>query len=128
MADNIRVAVVGAGFVGGQAHVPAFRKIPGSEIVVICDKLENRVKPLSEKYSIKYCLDYEEILNNPKINAVVLAVPTPFHFELAIKAMQKGKHVLCEMPLAPTIEKIRKMLLHAESLWWGGLEMPIRPL
>jgi predicted dehydrogenase len=109
MADNVRVAVVGVGFVGGQAHVPAFRKIPGSDMIVLCDKLENRVKALSEKYSVKYCLDYEEILNNPKVDAVVLSVPTPFHFELAIKAMQKGKHVLCEMPLAPTIEQIRKM-------------------
>jgi len=109
MADNVRVAVVGVGFVGGQAHVPAFRKIPGSDMIILCDKLENRVKALSEKYSVKYCLDYEEILNNPKVDAVVLAVPTPFHFELAIKAMQKGKHVLCEMPLAPTIEQIRKM-------------------
>jgi predicted dehydrogenase len=109
MADNVRVAVVGVGFVGGQAHVPAFRKIPGSDMIVLCDKLENRVKALSEKYSVKYCLDYEEILNNPKVDAVVLSVPTPFHFELAIKAMQKGKHVLCEMPLAPTIEQISKM-------------------
>jgi predicted dehydrogenase len=109
MADNVRVAVVGVGFVGGQAHVPAFRKIPGSDMIVLCDKIENRVKALSEKYSVKYCLDYEEILNNPKVDAVVLSVPTPFHFELAIKAMQKGKHVLCEMPLAPTIEQISKM-------------------
>ena len=109
MVDNVGVAVVGVGFVGGQAHVPTFRKIPGSELVVICDKIEARVKPLSEKYGVKYCLDYEEVLNDPKVDAVVLAVPTPFHSELAMKAMEKGKHVLCEMPLAPTIEQIRKM-------------------
>jgi len=109
MIDRVGIAVVGAGFVGGQAHVPAFKKIPESELVVICDKIESRVKPLSEKYGVKYCLDYEEVLKDRNVDAVVLAVPTPFHFELAIKAMEKGKHVLCEMPLAPTIEQIRKM-------------------
>ena len=115
MVDNVGVAVVGAGFVGGQAHVPAFRKIPGSELVVICDKIESRIKPLSEKYGVKYCLDYEEVLNNPDVDAVVLAVPTPFHAELAIKALEKGKNVLCEMPLAPTIGQIRKMEEAAEK-------------
>jgi len=115
MTENVGIAVVGAGFVGGQAHVPAFKKIPGSELVAICDKIEARVKPLSEKYGVKYHLDYEEVLKDSRVEAVVLAVPTPFHFDLSMKAIEKGKHVLCEMPLAPTIEQIRKMKEAAEK-------------
>ncbi len=115
MADNIGVAVIGVGFVGGQAHVPAFRKIPGSKLIVIGARTEKRVKVLSEKYGVRYCLDYEKILDDPEVDAVVLSVPTPFHYESAMKAMKKGKHVLCEMPLAPKIEQVRKMAETAQK-------------
>ncbi len=123
MAQNVGVAVVGVGFVGGQAHVPSFKKIPGSELIVLGARTERRVKDLSEKYNVKYCLDYDQILNDPKVNAVVLAVPTPFHFDSAVKAMGKGKHVLCEMPLAPTIAQVKQMQRTAERR--GVVLMPV---
>jgi predicted dehydrogenase len=98
---KVGVAVVGAGFVGGQAHVLALSKIPGSELVALCDQVEERIKKYADKYHVKYYLDYDQLLANPKVQAVVLAVPTPFHYEMSMKAIGKGKHVLCEMPLAP---------------------------
>lgn len=109
MSDKVGVAVIGVGFVGGQAHVPSFRKVEGSELVALCARTEKRVKPLAEKYGVKYYLDYNELLEDSRVQAVVVAVPTPFHHEVAIKAMRKGKHVLCEMPVAPTIEKVREL-------------------
>jgi predicted dehydrogenase len=113
--NNVGVAVVGVGFVGGQAHVPAFKKILGAELVILGARTESRVKPLSEKYGVPYCLEYDKILDNPKVDAVVLAVPTPFHYESAMKAIEKGKHVLCEMPLAPRISQIKEMQKAAEK-------------
>ena len=115
MAENVGVAVVGVGFVGGQAHVPSFRKIPGSNLVVLGARTERRVTKLSKKYGIRYCLNYDEILDNPDVNAVVLAVPTPVHYSAAMKAMQKGKHVLCEMPLAATLSQVKEMQRTAEE-------------
>jgi len=109
LVDKVGVAVVGVGFVGGQAHVPSFKKIEGSELVALGATTEKRVKPLAEQYGVKYYLDFHKLLEDPKIQAVVLAVPTPVHFELAMKAIKKGKHVLCEMPLAATIGKVREM-------------------
>ncbi|MCW4020651.1 MAG: Gfo/Idh/MocA family oxidoreductase [Candidatus Bathyarchaeota archaeon] len=123
MGKNVGVAVVGVGFVGGQAHVPAFRKIPGSELVVLGARTERRVVKLSKKYNVKYCLDYEQILDDPKVDAVVLAVPTPFHYDASMKAMEKGKHVLCEMPLAPTIAQVKELQRTAEKK--GVLLMPV---
>ena len=123
MAQNIGVAVIGVGFVGGQAHVPAFRKIPGSELIVLGARTERRVTKLSKKYNVKYCLDYDQILNDPKVDAVVLAIPTPFHFDAAMNAMEKGKHVLCEMPLAPKIAEVKQMQKTAEKN--GVILMPV---
>jgi predicted dehydrogenase len=109
MPDKVGVAVVGVGFVGGQAHVPSFKKIAGSELVALCARTEERVKPLAEKYCVKYYLDYDKLLEDPKVQAVMVAVPTPFHFDTAMKAIKKGKHVLCEMPMAPTINEVREL-------------------
>jgi len=115
MPDKVGVAVVGVGFVGGQAHTPSFKKIEGSELVALCARTEKRVKPLAEKYDVKYYLDYDKLLEDPKVHAVVLAVPTPLHFDAAIKAINKGKHVLCEMPIAPTIDKVKELQKAAEE-------------
>ena len=115
MVNKVGVAVVGVGFVGGQAHTPSFKKIEGSELIALCARTERRVKPLSEKYDVKYILDYDKLLEDPKLNAVVLAVPTPFHFEMAKKALKKGKHVLIEMPIAPTVEKVKELHELAEE-------------
>ena len=123
MADKVGVAVVGVGFVGGQAHVPSFRKIEGSELVALGARTEKRVKPLAEKYGVKYHLDYDKLLEDPKVDAVALAVPTPFHYDSAMKAIKKGKHVLCEMPLAPTINQVKELQKAAEKA--GVILMPI---
>jgi len=60
--NEVGVAVVGVGFVGGQAHTPSFKKIEGSKLMALCARTEKRVKPLSEKYDVKYYLDYPEEL------------------------------------------------------------------
>ncbi|MEM2885156.1 MAG: Gfo/Idh/MocA family oxidoreductase, partial [Thermoproteota archaeon] len=121
--EKVGVAVVGVGFVGGSAHTPSFKKIPGSELVALCARTERRVKQLSEKYGVKYYLDYEELLEDPGVDAVVLAVPTPSHFDYAMKAIRKGKHVLCEMPLAPTVEESAEMAEAARKA--GVVLMPV---
>ena len=115
MTDKIGVAVVGVGFVGGQAHAPSFKKIENSNLIALCDTLEDRVKPLAERLQVEYFLDYDKLLEDPAVQAVVLAVPTPLHFDLAMKAISKKKHVLCEMPLAPKIEQMNELELAAKK-------------
>jgi len=73
------------------------------------------VKELAKKYDVKYCLDYDELLKDPKIDAVVLAVPTPLHFTYAMRAIYKGKHVPCEMPIAPTVKETKQLAEKAKK-------------
>jgi len=115
MPEKVGVAVIGTGFVGGQAHAPSFKKIEGSELIALGARTEKRVKPLAESFGVKYHLDYDKLLEEPKLQAVVLAVPTPSHYDLAMKAIKKGKHVLCEMPLAPTVQQIRELRKAADE-------------
>ncbi len=121
--EKVGVAVVGVGFVGGQAHAPSFKKIEGSELVALGASTERRVKPLAEKLGVKYYLDYDKLLEDPGVNAVTLAVPTPHHFNLAMKAIKKGKHILCEMPIAPTVSQVRELQNAADQA--GVILMPV---
>lgn len=116
MAEKkVGVAVAGLGFVGAQAHVPAFRKIPGAELVAVIDVIEERAKQVATKYGIKYYVDHKEALKNPEIGAVVVAVPTPFHHRIVSDAIAKGKHILCEMPLTPKTAESEKLGEEAEK-------------
>ena len=119
----VGVGVIGVGFVGGQAHAPAFRKIPNSKLVGLAASTERRVKPLAEKYGVKYFLDYSELVRHPEVQAVAVATPTPFHFEAAKAAIESGKHVICEMPLAPTLREVEALGKFAEKA--GVLLMPV---
>ncbi len=123
MPDKIGVAVVGVGFVGGQAHAPSFKKIEGSELIALGATTEKRVKPLAESLGVKYYLDFDKLLDDPQIQAVVLAVPTPMHYDLAMKAIKRKKHVLCEMPMAPTIAQVRELQSAAKQA--GVILMPV---
>jgi predicted dehydrogenase len=123
MSGKVGVAVVGVGFVGGQAHAPSFKKIEGSELVALGARSERRVKPLAERLGVKYYLDFEKLLEDPRVQAVVLAVPTPWHFDFAMKAIKKGKHVLCEMPMAPTISQVEELQSAADKA--GVILMPV---
>lgn len=106
---KVKVAVAGLGFVGGQAHVPAFKKIANADLVAVIDVIEEAAQKFASKYDIKYYLDHNEALKDPDIDAVVVAVPTPFHFNLVSDCIANGKHVLCEMPLTPTIDQSKKL-------------------
>jgi len=122
---------VGVGFVGGSAHVPSFRKAEGSKLVGIAVKLdvpkgkesEDYAKKQQEKYGIDIFYDYDEALKDSRIDSVCIAVPTPFHYVYAEAAIKAGKNVYLEMPVAPTIDKIKKLKEMAAEK--GVIVMPI---
>lgn len=131
MAKEIGMLCVGVGFVGGSAHVPSFRKAEGSKLVGIAVKLdvpkgkesEDYAKKQQEKYGIDIFYDYNEALKDDRINGVCIAVPTPFHYAYAEAAIKAGKNVYLEMPVAPTIEKVKELKEMAAKA--GVIVMPI---
>jgi predicted dehydrogenase len=103
LEKTVGVAVTGLGFVGGQAHVPAVKKIEGAELIAVIDVKEELAKNVAAKYDVKYYTDFNKALEDPKIEALIISVPTPFHYNLSSKAIAHGKHVMCEIPLTPDI-------------------------
>lgn len=78
----------------------------------ICDPNEEIARTFSDKYKVD-CLSYDEILINKNINGVVLAVPAPLHATMAIEAMNAGKHVFVEKPLALNEVEANEMIANS---------------
>ncbi len=106
----IRVAIIGTG-IGAAVHIPVFRQIEETEIVAICSRRIERAKELSDKHRIRIASDdYREIVDHPDVDAVVIATPPYLHHTIAIAAIEAGKHVLCEKPMARNLAEARDMV------------------
>jgi predicted dehydrogenase len=84
---------------------------PGSAVTRVCDLREERLAPLQKLYpAVKTCNQPEDLINDPAIDAVVIATPVSSHFELAMAALKAGKHVLVEKPLATRSDHARRLI------------------
>ena len=113
---KLKVGIVGAGRIGNVHAQSITYHIPGAEVAMITDVNEPAAKALAEKYGVaKYGADYNAILNDPEIGAVLVCSPTPTHADIAMAAMKAGKHVFCEKPVDLTIDKIKATAKVAEE-------------
>jgi predicted dehydrogenase len=115
VADPKRVgyAVVGMGFIAETSVLPALRHSKKCKLAVLVSHDLKRARQLGAKFGVKNCYAYEnydECLNHPEVEAVFIASINGEHAEQAIRAAQAGKHVLCEKPLANTVEECREMV------------------
>lgn len=111
----IRVGVIGYGYWGPNL-VRNFTASPGSEVAYVCDRRPERLKLVASTYpSIALTTDIEEVLRSPEVDAVALATPVSTHFDLAMRGLAAGKHLLVEKPLAHTSEKCKRLIEAAEK-------------
>lgn len=116
MSDPIRVAVVGAGGVAQVAHLPVLRKIAGVEISAICDNDLSKAQALAARFEVPDTYDdIEEVLRYGKPDAVVICTPNHLHEIHVVAALSAGVHVLCERPLALSLEGVQRVLQASEK-------------
>ncbi len=108
---ELGVGVVGCGFVGGGAHVPSFAKIEGARLVAVADADSKRRNKAATKHKVEANYDdYRKLIQDPRVDAVIVALPTPLHVPASLAALEAGKHVICEMPLAPSLEDADRLV------------------
>ena len=107
---KLGVCVVGLGFVGGQAHAPSVNKIENAELVAVCDMNDKLATKFSTKYGCRKYLSTKEALEDDDIEAVIIAVPNPYHHDVAMEFINAGKHVLLEMPLGVNMEQTKNII------------------
>ena len=100
MTKVIRTAIFGTGFMG-RVHLEALRRLESVEVVAIAGRTHEAARGLGSGFSIPTMTsDYHEVLRDPSIDAVHICTPNVQHFAMAKEALEAGKHVLCEKPLA----------------------------
>jgi predicted dehydrogenase len=116
MRNKINIGVVGCGAHAQIAHLPAFRKNPDCNLIAICDTDIRKIDHLGSKYSIPYRYqDFSEMLRNSDIDALVISTPNYLHAPMAISALEYGKHVLCDVPMATSLREAQDVVKIAKK-------------
>ena len=109
MERKIGYAVVGLGV--GMAHVRGVLESERGKLVAVCDLLEEKLKRVRDEHpEVLTYTDFDEMLKNPDIEIISIALPSGMHGEFAIKAMEAGKNVLIEKPMEITVEAANKII------------------
>ena len=124
----LRFGVIGLGFMG-RTHLATLALHPEAQVVAVHDVLPERLAgPLApgggniavggrswDESAVRRCASLDELLGDEAIDAVVVATPSDLHAELSCRALSAGKHVLCEKPMALTLEDCDRMLAAARA-------------
>lgn len=100
-SSKVRVGVIGVGI--GKAHLKGYSGVPEADVVALCDLDENRAKETAQQFELHDAAihtDHRALLDDPNIDAVSVCLPNFLHQPIALEALDAGKHVICEKPLA----------------------------
>lgn len=114
--STLRIGVIGAGAIATLGHIPGLQKLEGVEVVSVCDTNAERARSVAERFSIsEHHSDYQQLLAEDELDAVTVAVPNALHTPIVLAALDAGKHVLCEKPLATSLGDAKAMVEAAEE-------------
>ncbi len=113
MKETILVGIIGTGGIAGGKHMPALAKLEGVEMTAFCDIEEAKAQAAAKRFgtpTAKVYADYRELLKDPTIDVVHVLTPNDSHAEITVAALEAGKHVMCEKPMAKKAADARRML------------------
>jgi predicted dehydrogenase len=113
MSKTYKIAIIGCGGIANGKHMPSLKKQSNAEMVAFCDIIVDKAHEAAAKYGIegaKVYESYKEVLADPSIDIIHVCTPNDSHAEIAIAALEAGKHVMCEKPMAKTAADARRMV------------------
>lgn len=108
--SELKVGVIGVGGIAG-THFPGWNASPNAEMIAFADIKPEPLHRLGKAQNVSRLYDTaQELIADPDIDIVDVCTPNGFHAEMTIAALEAGKHVICEKPLAPTPDEIKRMI------------------
>jgi predicted dehydrogenase len=110
---KIKVGIIGCGGIAMGKHLPSLSKLHQVELAAFCDIDENKAQIANKKYGSAdsvITLDYRNLLEDASIDVVHILTPNSSHAEITIAALEAGKHVMCENPMAITSADAKAMV------------------
>jgi predicted dehydrogenase len=128
VSEPLRFGICGLGFMG-RTYFRYLRENPRAQVVAVCDKnpdvrsgcwqaTGNLDPSAPERVDLHDMARYarpEELIADPRVEVVAITLPTPLHAASTVKALEAGKHVICEKPMAPTLEECDRMIAAARA-------------
>jgi len=115
--NKIRIGIIGCGGIANNKHMPSLRKLDNVEIVAFCDIDLEKAEKASKEYGVKNAVcfvDYRKLLELD-LDGVHVCTPNNSHSEISVAALEAGKHVMCEKPMAKTVKGAKAMLDAAKA-------------
>jgi predicted dehydrogenase len=107
--EKIKVALAGLGF--GAEFIPIYQRYPQAELVAICQRTQSKLDDIGNAFGIqKRYTSFEDLIQDPDIDAVHINTPIPDHGRQSIAALKAGKHVACTVPMGTTVEECREIV------------------
>ncbi len=113
MGRIIKVGIIGCGSIANRKHMPALQLVQDCEMVAFCDLVEERAQSAATAYgaeNAKVYTDYTLLLQNEEVEVVHVCTPNCSHSVITIAALEAGKHVMCEKPMAMNSQEAEEML------------------
>ena len=112
----LKAALVGVGVAGQVSHIPAWKKLEGVELVTLVDRDQEKAQRVAQRFGVPNATTaIDEVLEDPEIDLVDICTPNFLHAPLAIAALESGKHVLVERPIARNAAETEKMVKAADK-------------
>ncbi|MFP4143877.1 MAG: Gfo/Idh/MocA family protein [Phycisphaeraceae bacterium] len=111
----VKYGVIGCGAIAQRRHIPEAEANPDSTVAAVSDPLEDRVAEVARQYGAEAFTDHSAMLKKADIDAVVVAGPNALHAAMTIEALEAGKHVLVEKPMAVSRDEAEQMVQAAKG-------------
>jgi hypothetical protein len=109
MSKTVNVAMIGLGF--GAEFIPIYQNHPHTNVVAICRRNEAELNKTGDQFGIeKRLTDYDQVLADPEVDYVHINSPINDHAWMSLKALDAGKHVMCTVPMATTVDECRQIV------------------
>ena len=120
--EKIRFGIVGIGMMG-RMHATSLQRNPHAEVVAVCARTESKVKAFQEEFGVPYgYTNVDELVNNPEVDAIVVATGADAHKAPCLAACKAGKHIFCEKPIDYDLTKVHAAINAAKE---AGVKLQI---
>ena len=109
MKDKYNFGILGCGNIGIR-HCDVLSSQPDAKLVAVCDPVKEKADALATKFGVKAYYDYDEFLRDDEVDVVSICTPSGMHAEQTIAAANAKKHVVCEKPMALSLEDCDAMI------------------
>jgi len=111
--QTLKIAIIGCGGIANGKHMPSLAKQPQAQMVAFCDIVKERAEKAAKEFGTedaKVYTDFHELLKDKSIDVVHVCTPNDSHSVITVAALESGKHVMCEKPMAKTVAQAQEML------------------